>query len=452
MGKFNLIFATLDEISATSSRNEKLAGLAKIVAAAKAEFGEILLYAYNPYWVFRATPDKVKDSVGCQEQLSDEVLAEKWSHVKAALDLMVAKKLTGNAAKQAMNSLLVQFPPNVRKYIYGVFIRELKGVGLTAETFGKQGYAGLLPTISYKLCEPWNEKPINKTLRAEPKLDGRRFAAEIDADGNVTILSKTGKEFYNTEHIIEAIEGLGLRNFMLDGELMADDFNDTTSITSSQKPHPKAKTLRGWIFDAMPLGEWREQKRSGSNLRERRTILEQILAPEKASRDGAGAAYLVLVPYKEIVGTPENMKGVMLEYFGLGYEGTVVKDPDSYYDFDRTNDWIKVKPEFECDMEITGWNFGDKDSKWAEYLGSITCRGPVKYKGTVYNEVVVNVASMSEQQRGTLWMLKERNELIGKVVMVAYQEVSKKEDGTFSLRFPDFLRINPDKTPAMLKV
>lgn len=443
MGKFNLICTTLDQICATNSRNEKLAHLQTILTEAKDEFGEILLYCFNPYWVFRTNPDKTKDSVGCQESLTDEQLTEKWGRVKVALNRMVNHELAGNAAKQAMNDLLVEFPPAIRKYIYGVFIRDLKGVGLGADTFSKY-YPGLLPSINYQLCEPWNEKPTNKTLRFEPKLDGRRFAAEIDGLGEVTIMSKTGKPYWNVDHIVEAIKALGLRDFMIDGELMSDDFNATTSITSSQKPHPKALTLRGWIFDGMPLSEWRGQKCSYLNLRDRRVRLEQILAAPV--RDEAGAAYLVLVPYQEAVGTSENMKAIMLQYFGLGYEGTVAKDPDSFYKFDRNNDWIKIKPEFECDMEIVGWNPGDKDSKWADYLGSITVRGPVKYKGVVYPEVVANVSSMSDLWRTNLWDFKERGELNGKIAMVAYQEVSKKSDGTFSLRFPDFLRINPDKT------
>jgi ATP-dependent DNA ligase len=373
--------------------------------------------------------------------MTDEQLTEKWSHVRAALDLMISHRLAGAAAKQTMNDLLMQFPPSARKYIYGVFIRDLKGVGLSADSFSKH-YPGLIPSISYQLCEPWNEKPINKVLRFEPKLDGRRFAAEIDENGEVEILSKTGKEFYNTAHIITAIKALGLRSRMLDGELMADDFNDTTSITSSQKPHPKALTLRGWVFDSMPLNEWREQKRSSLNLRDRRVYLEKILATP--TRDECGGAYLVLVPYQEAVGTPENMKAIMLQYFGLGYEGTVAKDPDSFYEFDRNNDWIKVKPINEGDFEITALNPGDRDSKWAEYLGSISVKGPVKYKGKTF-DVVANVASMTNSLRDTLWMMHQRGELVGAIAMVEFQEVSADSSGAFSLRFPTLLRLNIDK-------
>ena len=109
---------------------------------------------------------------------------------------------------------------------------------------------------------------------------------------------------------------------------------------------------------------------------------------------------------------------------------SMIKDPDAVYECKRTTAWLKQKPHIEVSLTVvnteegTGRNVGK--------LGALVCEGVDDGK-----EIRVNVGSgFSDQQREDFWNCR----VDGQIVEVRADAVTQNQDGTYSLRFPRFLR------------
>jgi len=115
-----------------------------------------------------------------------------------------------------------------------------------------------------------------------------------------------------------------------------------------------------------------------------------------------------------------------------GYEGIMIKDPKAPYECKRSVAWLKLKPFIEVSLEVvdveegTGRNIGR--------LGAIVCQGVDDGK-----TIRVNVGSgFSDSDRDSYW--SSRDSILGQIVEVRADAVTRNQDGTYSLRFPRFLR------------
>jgi len=113
-----------------------------------------------------------------------------------------------------------------------------------------------------------------------------------------------------------------------------------------------------------------------------------------------------------------------------GYEGVMIKDVDAPYECKRTHAWLKAKPFIEVTLEVkeieegTGRNEGR--------LGAFVCEGIDDGK-----DIRVNVGSgFTDSNRDDYW--NRRNDIIGHLVEVRADAITKNQDGTYSLRFPRF--------------
>jgi DNA ligase-1 len=113
-----------------------------------------------------------------------------------------------------------------------------------------------------------------------------------------------------------------------------------------------------------------------------------------------------------------------------GYEGIMVKDVDAAYECKRVTHWLKLKPVIEVSLEViaieegTGKNVGK--------LGALVCEGVDDGK-----KITVNVGSgYSDEQRDEYFT----TDLIGSIAEVRADAITQNQDGSYSLRFPRFLR------------
>jgi DNA ligase-1 len=126
--------------------------------------------------------------------------------------------------------------------------------------------------------------------------------------------------------------------------------------------------------------------------------------------------------YKEI-----NQKAV-----AGGYEGIMIKDPEAPYECKRSVAWLKLKPFIEVSLQViqveegTGRNIGR--------LGALVCEGVDDGKS-----IKVNVGSgFSDSDRDIFWSASSK--VVGQMVEVRADAVTQNQDGSFSLRFPRYLR------------
>lgn len=110
----------------------------------------------------------------------------------------------------------------------------------------------------------------------------------------------------------------------------------------------------------------------------------------------------------------------------------MIKEWEAPYECRRSAFWMKWKPTITVDLNIVGFEEGT--GRNTGRLGAIICEG-------VDNErtISVNVGSgLSDSNRDSYWLA--RNQLVGQVVEVEADAVTQNQDGTYSLRFPRFIR------------
>ena len=114
-----------------------------------------------------------------------------------------------------------------------------------------------------------------------------------------------------------------------------------------------------------------------------------------------------------------------------GHEGIMIKDPGSFYECKRSTTWLKSKPFIEISLKVT--DFEEGTGRNTGRLGAIIAEG--EDEGKFFK---LNIGSgFTDEQRSQYW--EEKNDLIGQVVEVRADSISKGQDGSYwSLRFPRF--------------
>jgi DNA ligase-1 len=115
-----------------------------------------------------------------------------------------------------------------------------------------------------------------------------------------------------------------------------------------------------------------------------------------------------------------------------GFEGIMIKSMDAPYLCKRTDSWMKWKPTITVDLKIVGFEQGT--GRNADRLGAIICEGDDNGR-----HICVNVGSgLSDGDRDEYW--RSRDLLLGHLVEIQADAVTQNQDGSYSLRFPRFLR------------
>ncbi len=173
----------------------------------------------------------------------------------------------------------------------------------------------------------------------EIKWDGYRIGAVINS-GVVTLWSRNDMDWTGQlPDIVAAIQRLGLKDAVLDGELIAgqgkrDDFSSLQSTLSGERP----ATLSYVLFDVLRINGISLE---GVALGERKALLAALLATS--------------IPH---LGFSADVPGDAADAFALaveqGYEGIVSKRVDRPYRSGRGGDWTKTKHVDHDEYAVVG--------------------------------------------------------------------------------------------------
>ena len=281
--------------------------------------------------------------------------------------------------------------------------------------------------------------PRNGVRWVEDKFDGLRGGIAIMGQYDMKMVRNiaftlTGIEIPNAQAIVDELVDSGKFEMMfLDGEFRAESFADSQSIVKTLGPHPKAGELRFHVFDMMPLDDWLE-RRKNLKLKLRKSMLD--------FRMNDCDLKLTIPVQHAVVKSHAEVEAVMKEAVSRGLEGVMVKDPEAYYAFCKSNDWLKYKPVKEADFEIIGATEGrGKDSG---SLGALEIVGEAEGQ-QIKCEVGTGFKARDREQ---LWKDYLAHNLIGRTVQCEYQEITEPRGNKTkfkALRFPSFQRMRDDK-------
>ena len=414
------------------SRLNKEAIIEAIAQEGNSEFFQGARLALDPMITFglKQIPEK-KDEDGA---------GLPWDSFSLIITGFVNRSLTGNLARDTVAKMMASATKAEWNGWYRrILIKDLR-CGVSEKTINKvvekqwPDYA--IPVFGCQLAHDSanHEAKVSGKKFIEVKLDGVRVVTIVRVDGRVDMFSRNGKELVNFPHVTEQISAVVKKappkyDLVLDGEIMSSSFQDLMTQVH-RKSDVKANDAILNLFDMCPLedfekGFWNKSQTVRSQMvqawvEQNNEMLPNVtcLANELVDLDTDEGQ----LRYKEI-----NAQAV-----AGGYEGIMIKDPLAGYECKRSVAWLKLKPFIEVSLEVvdveegTGRNIGR--------LGAIVCEGVDDGK-----TIRVNVGSgFSDNGRDTHWA--SRDSLLGQIVEVRADAVTQNQDGTYSLRFPRFLR------------
>jgi len=439
------VFETLELASKTPGRNAKLDLINLLV---KDDWNKLLLrevveYTYNPFWLYRVSPPATAKVPAVDSQLYEADAM--WQRFKEMLDRLRTKKVELSVGRRILHEYINLQPPLFEKYLCQILARDIKcGIQSWSKWF-----PGLLPAEPVMLCEKWEGDKLEGTWIAEPKIDGFRAAVVVDAEGNCEAISRGNKQFWNWQHIADEIKSLGIRDVVLDGEFYAGDFGLTGSICKTQTLHSQASKLKYYIFDMLTTEEWKTLK-CQRTLKERKETLFKTLYPLSWEDPNLVRPSCLQLLDPAPITCEKDISTIADEFYKAGFEGTVIKDLSSFYIFDRSRSWLKLKPEEDADLTVTGAEVGQ--GRHSDRLGALFVKGSVTYKKKQYEITAKVGGGFSDVERDEFWKRYKDGKLEGLVIEVTYQDVTVQNGTTdYSLRFPRFKRIRFDKSPMELE-
>ena len=400
---------------------------------------------YNPYVTYGVK--QIPNTVGIVGTKNP------WEDFVELLENLSLRKITGNAARDAIQDLAEQFDSEEwNTFLAPVLRRDLRA-GLTENTINKicKKTKFEIPVFSCQLATNSEGRPEMKGIkRLEPKLDGVRMLLMVipmDSGELTTIcFSRNGKIFENFTHIEDQVRDNWLKlvrkaatsnlsmGFVLDGEVIGNSFQELMR-QARRKTGVQAEDSVYNVFDILPLeafrdGHWNKQ------LEKRIRILDDM-RPIIDTMPNVELLPHIMVDLDTAAGK-DQLERYAKDNVNAGFEGIMIKEMEAPYICKRSTDWMKWKPTITVDLEIVGMEEGT--GRNVGRLGALICSGIDDGK-----EITVNVGSgFSDKDRDDYYL--NRNIILGRTAEVMCDIITQNSDGTYSLRFPRFVRFRDDKS------
>ena len=216
---------------------------------------------------------------------------------------------------------------------------------------------------------------------------------------------------------------------VLDGEVMSTSFQDLMKQVH-RKSDVNAKDALLYLFDAIPLKDF-EKGKCNITQEARSQWLKDWYNGNIESLPNFRTLAQELVDLDTEDGK-KRFRAINQNAINGGYEGIMIKDITAPYECKRSTAWLKLKPFIEVSLTVTAVEEGT--GRNVGKLGALVCEGEDDGKF-----ISVNVGSgFSDSNRDDYWTARE--EVVGKVVEVRADAVTQNQDGSYSLRFPRFIR------------
>jgi DNA ligase 1 len=421
----------IQRLEADNSRLAKEQILAEAMTEGLDEFFEGLKMGLDKLYTFgiKQVPISEQDGQGLS-----------WTNFVELAEALYRRELTGHAARDAVKLAMdVATKAQWNDWYRRILIKDMragfgeKSVNTVAKKAKKPQYS--VPVFEVMLAHDSanHEGKVTGKKLVEPKLDGVRVITVVDFESRTVVMyTRNGKELVNFPHIVKAFED-NLDNFsrsyIFDGEVVSSSFQALMKEVH-RKENAQAQDARLMLFDVIPLSEFKAgisamgQRRRSAFLREN---FSKIFA-DSGCIDIIAQREFDLDVFTDDIAFRDYNKQMVTE----GFEGILIKDPNGKWEGKRSVAWLKQKPFIEVSLEITAVEEGTGRNEGR--LGAVICTGRDDGK-----DIQVNVGSgFTDSDRKEYW--EARDSLPGQVIEVRADAVTQNQDGTYSLRFPRFMR------------
>ena len=363
-----------------------------------------------------------------------------WIEFSKICEKLIKRELTGYAARDQIIILKDKSHKDEWNFFYRRILQKDMRCGLSERTVNnvakKNNYEQyVIPVFSCQLAQDCelHKKKLNGKKSLEVKLDGVRAVTVIYPTGKIDMFSRNGKELNNFNHIKDEISKTFNNSsikeaLVLDGEIVSDDFQ-TLMKQIHRKKSSQNKDAKLFLFDLLPLEYFKEgiyEKSYFSRIEELKKIHERFFIQ----------SHVINIIDSVNVDLDTEKGQIKFKNFNKnsiinGYEGIMIKDPESFYECKRSTTWLKSKPFIEISLEVKDYEEGTGRNKGK--LGAIIAEGIDGDKN-----FKTNVGSgFTDLQRKEFW--EDKDKLIGQIIEIRADSISKSQDGeNWSLRFPRF--------------
>ena len=426
------------DLNESASRIHKEKTIEKALMASKlgSSDAQVFLFncyqAYNPFYTFNVK--QVPETQGLVSRPNP------WTVFWGLLESLRTRSKTGHSARDEIERVSQLFDSEEwNNLARPVLLKDLRA-GISEKTLNKVlGHTEWkIPTFTCQLATDSTDHPakMKGVKRLEVKLDGVRVLAVVSGNA-CTLYSRNGKEFANFPQIAEAIldnrrafqRGGGTGgHFVLDGEIVGESFQKLMK-QAQRKSDVETTGMVYHIFDILPLDSFKE---GHCNLQQFKRV-EWLESARSALQE---TECLRIMNGLDVDLDTAEGHDVMNRYaqdaVAQGFEGIMIKSMDAPYECKRSDFWMKWKPTITVDLNIVGFEEGT--GRTLGRLGAIICEGEDNGR-----KIRVNVGSgLSDSDRDEYWL--NRDTLLGDVVEVEADAVTQNQDGSYSLRFPRFMR------------
>lgn len=397
-----------------------------------------------------------------------------------ALSELSSRKITGNSAVGFLYHLLTSLTPDDAYIIERIIEKDCK-IGMGSTQMNKV-IPNLIEKTPYMGAKSYDSKLILKLFTGDVKVkkgavvpepvyinecisdvkaDGRYVNIDISG-GEVEMVSRAGEETL----IGDALLLKELENYpdcVLNGELVIEGEKRETSnglITSiiditqklrSDDPKENEKgqlsidnifkrhgLVYSELLNRVKVIVWdildRDDYFTNVNTVPRIDRLNRLIKTVTESN----STMISVVEYK-FVNSPEQAYEHFAEMLDRGEEGTILKSMDGVWKDGKPNYQLKMKIEFDMDLIITGFNYGNKGTKNEDVISSVTCE-------TSCGKLICKAQGIPEDLMQHI--TDNQNNLMGTIVKVKCNGLSNNRNGGYSVQYPTLMELRDDKSVA----
>jgi len=428
----------IKQLTESDSRLHKEDVLKRALDAGDHVFLNGIRNCYNPYITFGVKQIPATEGITGAPNPYEEF--------DELLTSLSARQLTGHAARDAILGMSLKFDSDEWNLFLAPILRRDMRAGFSDRTINKvcKGTDYVIPTFGCQLAANSEGRPeMVGTKWLEPKLDGARVLLVVSDDNRATCYSRNGKVFDNFPHVEQQVlsNAYAIRaylktngGFVLDGEIMGKSFQDLMR-QAQRKENVQTQDTVFNVFDILPLedfkrGFWNAQ------LRKRLAILTDMQRVFDDMPNVTRVDSQIVVDLSTEEGRTK-LQDYATEMVTAGFEGIMIKDMEAPYECKRNTFWMKWKPVITVDLPVIALEEGTGRNKGR--LGALVCSGNDHGK-----DITVNVGSgFSDTERDLFW--KQQEVIVGRTAEILCDVITQNQDGTYSLRFPRFVRWRDDK-------